>query len=234
MVTWNYLVVLLSYALSVFGSWTTLLLIEHCCVVDGGEKMVAFAASSVSMGICAIWSMHFIGMLALNVGTTVTYHVGWAVCSATVAVIFCGIGIWSTISLTLARRRAKHAISAAATLKRLLLSGTWTGCGVALMHYMGMKSMMMDGLSMHFHPVMVGLSILIAIGAASAAFAIFHYSRTATEQIVAAFAMGLAVCGMHYTGMAACTYSRHSLPLPVGAIGGDMGRTRLWLWSLHC
>ena len=218
LITWNYHVVLLSYVLSVFGSWTTLLLIEHCCVVEGREKIVTFLASSVSMGICAIWSMHFTGMLALDVGSPVQYHVGWAFCSAAVAVIFCGIGIWSTISLTLARRRVKHAISPAATLKRLLLSGTWTGFGVALMHYMGMKSMMMDGLSMHFHPVMVGLSIIIAVGAASAAFAIFHYSRTALEQVVAAFAMGLAVCGMHYTGMAACSYSRHSISLTVEAL----------------
>jgi NO-binding membrane sensor protein with MHYT domain/class 3 adenylate cyclase len=207
--SWNYHVVLLSYILSAFGSWTTLLLIEHACVVEGREKVVAFLGSSLSMGICAIWSMHFTGMLALDLGLPRHYNIVWACGSAIIAVVFCGVGIWKTISLTVARRRNVKSVSAAVTLKQLLSSGIWTGFGVALMHYMEMKSMVMEGLTMHVdHPIMALLSVLLAVGAATAAFCILLYSSTATEQIIAALIMGAAVCGMHYIGMAACSYKR--------------------------
>ena len=212
-VTWNYQLVALSYALSVFGSWTTLLQIEQACLVGTWEQALLIVGASLSMGVSAIWSMHFTGMLALEVGSSVLFDPLWTALSALVAVIFCGIGIHKTVALTHARRRLKSTITAAGALKQLGAAGAWTGLGVATMHYMGMYSMRMGGeVQMHFDPIMVGMSILIALCAATAAFCVFHYAHSAWEQIVAAFVMGFAVCGMHYTGMAACSYTRIANP----------------------
>jgi NO-binding membrane sensor protein with MHYT domain len=188
-VGWNYQVVLLSYILSVFGSWTTLLLIEHACVVEAREQLVAFLGSSVAMGVCAFWSMPVTGLLASEMGSLVHFNIPWAAGSVFVAVVLCGVGIWKIISLTLARRKAGHAQTAVVTLQRLLLSGVWTGSGIASMHYMGVNSMTMEGMAPRFDCTLVALSIVIAIIGASGAFCVFHYSSTTAGHIFAAFVM---------------------------------------------
>ncbi len=96
------------------------------------------------------------------------------------------------------------------TVLRILVSGSVAGLGICLMHYLGMAAMQVNALA-SYRPLPFALSVLIAVGAASVAFYLF--SRVVASdvsrvtriglQVAASLVMGLAIAGMHYTGMAA-------------------------------
>eukprot|EP01033_Poteriospumella_lacustris_P019559 gene19559-14182_t len=95
-------------------------------------------------------------------------------------------------------------------LGRLLLGGVITGGGVSVMHYLGMVAMVFDGCII-WNPAIVFASVLVAIIAATAAFWIFFrllsiFPEMEVLRLVSAVIMGIAVCGMHYTGMTAATF----------------------------
>lgn len=95
-------------------------------------------------------------------------------------------------------------------LGRLLLGGVITGGGVSVMHYLGMVAMIFDG-RIIWNPAIVFASVLVAIIAATAAFWIFFrllsiFPEMEVLRLLSAVIMGIAVCGMHYTGMTAATF----------------------------
>lgn len=86
------------------------------------------------------------------------------------------------------------------------------GAGVCLMHYSGMWAMrMVPGIS--YDPVLFAISAAIAVAASGAALVIIAYLDEVRSwkdfglRVGAALVMGLAVVGMHYTGMAAAIFS---------------------------
>ncbi|MDO6805300.1 MHYT domain-containing protein, partial [Wenyingzhuangia sp. 1_MG-2023] len=87
------------------------------------------------------------------------------------------------------------------SLPRLLGAGLVTGLGVASMHYTGMEAMVMPG-DMIYDPALVGASVLIAVGAAICAFWLSFNIHTFMMRSISSIIMAVAVCGMHYTGMA--------------------------------
>jgi NO-binding membrane sensor protein with MHYT domain len=84
----------------------------------------------------------------------------------------------------------------------LLLAGVVTGLGVAAMHYTGMAAMRMQG-RISYNPGLFALSIVIAIVAATAALWFALRLGGFWPGFLAALIMGVAVNGMHFTGMAA-------------------------------
>jgi NO-binding membrane sensor protein with MHYT domain len=94
---------------------------------------------------------------------------------------------------------------------RLLAGGVIIGVGVAAMHYMGMGAMSMPG-SMSYSASLVALSVLIAIVAGTAALWIGTWVRSIAATLGAALVMGIAVTGMHYTGMAALHVEGGAMP----------------------
>jgi NO-binding membrane sensor protein with MHYT domain len=95
-------------------------------------------------------------------------------------------------------------------LGRLIFGGVITGSGVSIMHYIGMVAMVFDG-RIVWNPFIVFLSVIIAIVASTAAFWIFFrflsiFPELEYLRILSALIMGIAVCGMHYTGMTAASY----------------------------
>jgi NO-binding membrane sensor protein with MHYT domain len=84
----------------------------------------------------------------------------------------------------------------------LLLGGTIIGVGVASMHYMGMWAMRMPD-TMGYSGVLLALSVLIAIVAGTAALWAALRLGGVRHTLLASLIMGVAVSGMHYTGMAA-------------------------------
>jgi NO-binding membrane sensor protein with MHYT domain len=106
---------------------------------------------------------------------------------------------------------------------RLLVGGAIVGAGVAAMHYMGMAAMSVPG-SISYNGLLVVLSVLIAIGAGTTALWIGTWIRGVRATVVASLVMGVAVTGMHYTGMAALHVSGRSMPsVAVAAVTGDPG-----------
>jgi NO-binding membrane sensor protein with MHYT domain len=84
----------------------------------------------------------------------------------------------------------------------LLAGGVITGLGVASMHYLGMAALRMPA-AMTYNPVLLIASLLIAIVAATAALWFTLRLSGIWSTFGAALIMGVAVSGMHYTGMAA-------------------------------
>ena len=95
---------------------------------------------------------------------------------------------------------------AEATIPRLIIGGVVMGLGVAGMHYLGMYAMRMNS-TISYRPAVVGLSLLIAVVAATVTlFFAFRISRTWVAA-VGALVLGVGICAMHYTGMIAATFS---------------------------
>lgn len=142
------------------------------------------AASAIGTGI---WTMHFVAMLGFAVsGTDIRYDVPLTVLSLLVAmVVVCGV---FAVGYSRDRTRA------------LLIGGLTTGLGVASMHYLGMAAVRLHA-DVTYDPVRVGLSVLIAVVAATAALWAALNIRSPIAVTLASLVMGAAVSSMHYTAM---------------------------------
>ncbi|MEV7283551.1 MHYT domain-containing protein [Streptomyces sp. NPDC093252] len=154
------------------------------------------ALGAASIG-CGIWTMHFIAMMGFHVQESwIRYDTGLTLLSLLVAVVVVGIGVF-LVGVRGAGRGT------------LLVAGVITGLGVAAMHYIGMAALHMNGV-IHYDALTVGLSLVIAIGAATAALWAAVTIRGFLASLGASLVMGVAVSGMHYTGMAAVSVELHS------------------------
>lgn len=187
------LLVALSYLVSILGSFTALqLAIGIPAATDNSGRWRAITASGVAMGGGAIWAMHFIAMLACKMDTPVSYHLGLTALSAVIAMASCmaGLAIAST---------------GVFAWSKLVIAGVFMGLGVTGMHYTGMAAMLMPA-DTHYSTPLVAASAGIAIVASMAALWLAFNLRGPLQMLGSALVMGVAVCGMHYTGMAAATF----------------------------
>ncbi|MGW2488506.1 MHYT domain-containing protein [Streptomyces sp. NPDC001606] len=151
------------------------------------------AASAIGTGI---WTMHFVAMLGFRVsGTDIRYDVPLTMLSLLVAMVVVCAGVFAV-----GRSRDRT--------RSLLLGGLTTGLGVASMHYLGMAAVRLHG-DVSYDPVLVGLSVLIAVVAATAALWAGLNIKSPRAVTVASLVMGAAVSSMHYTGMFAVSVRVH-------------------------
>jgi NO-binding membrane sensor protein with MHYT domain len=165
---------------------------------------------AISMGI-GIWSMHFIGMLAFHLPVPVAYDLLISLLSMVIAVIV------SAIALLILRRPALKT-------NDLILGAILMGIGISAMHYTGMFAMQMSP-AIRYNPLLFVASVLIAISASLAALWIAFQLRSKRSQLAifvklgSASVMGLAISGMHYTGMAAAHFALTSICVAARAGG---------------
>lgn len=178
----------LSFLISVFGSWCGLTCAARARRRSGSAARLWLAAAALSIGGGAIWAMHFIGMLAYESHVLYTFDIGVTTLSLIAAVA----AAWAGIALAMRIRGALGYI----------VGGVVTGAGVCVMHYTGMAAMQANG-EMSFKPVVVGISVVIAVVASSLALYFALNLDQMWHMLVAAVVMGLGVCAMHYTGMLA-------------------------------
>jgi NO-binding membrane sensor protein with MHYT domain len=134
--------------------------------------------------------MHFIAMLGFTIpNQTITYNVPVTIASMLIAIAVVGAGLFIVGY-------------GDGSIARLAAGGVIVGIGVASMHYLGMAAMIMPG-SMSYSPVLLVLSVVIAVVAGTVALWIGTWVRGIGATIGASLVMGVAVSGMHYTGMAA-------------------------------
>ncbi|RYC29334.1 response regulator [Lichenibacterium minor] len=184
--------VALSIAIAVLASYTALDLGGRVRGASPGPRWGWIGAASLAMG-GGIWAMHFVGMLAFQMAMPVLYGVRLTVLSFAIAVGATGAAFaWVT--------------RPSATRRDVLVSGPLMGVGVAAMHYTGMVAMEVPG-DLAFDPAIVAVSVLIAVTAATVALWLTTRQIDVWQKAVAACVMGLAVAGMHYTGMAAATFT---------------------------
>lgn len=187
----------LSYALSVLGSVLGLICAGRIRTASSaGQRAWWGTLAAWAIGGTAIWTMHFMAMLGFAVsGSRIRYDVPVTVVSALLAVVAVGIGL---------------AIVGTGRLSavRVLAGGLFTGAGVAAMHYTGMAAMRLNG-ELGYDPTRVALSVLIAVVAATAALWLAMTVRRGVAIFASALVMGVAVNGMHFTGMSALSVHLH-------------------------
>ncbi|MGC5310799.1 MHYT domain-containing protein [Micromonospora zamorensis] len=187
----------LSYALSVLGSILGLVCAGRIRGAQtNGQRAWWGLLSAWALGGTAIWAMHFMAMLGFAVeNTRIRYDVPLTVASTAIAVVAVGIG------LAIVGTGRLNAV-------RLIAGGVFTGAGVASMHYTGMAAMRLNG-SLEYDTVRVVLSVAIAVVASTVALWLAMTVRRALAIFASALVMGVAVNGMHFTGMSALSVHRH-------------------------
>jgi NO-binding membrane sensor protein with MHYT domain len=189
----------LGYAMSCVGSFLGLRCVTLARAYDGFARARWLSLAAVSIGATGIWAMHFIAMLGFTIpGQQIGYNVPMTVDSMLVAVAVVGAGLFIV------------GFGDGSWL-RLVTGGVIVGVGVAAMHYMGMAAMSMTD-SMSYNVPLLALSVVIAIVAGTAALWAGTRVSRMRATVGAALIMGVAVSGMHYTGMAALRI--HSAPMP--------------------
>ena len=182
------LLVALSYVISVLGSYTALRL--AVAIPQAQDRVSAIGwtlGAATALGGGAIWSMHFIGMNAADMGVPVAYDATLTFTSLVLAILAPGVGLYMV-------GRGQGSVV------KLVLAGIVTGLGVAVMHYTGMAAMIMPA-TINYDPNLFNLSLVIAVAAATVAFWLAFNLRGNLQRFGSALVMGVAVCGMHYTGM---------------------------------
>lgn len=170
------------------------------------------ALGAISIG-CGIWTMHFIAMIGFSVeGALVSYDPIVTLLSLLVAIAVVAVGVF------LVGYRGSSPLN-------LGVAGTITGLGVAAMHYLGMSAMDAHG-TVRYDVVAVGASVLIAVVAATAALWAAVSVRGLRASLVASLVMGVAVTGMHYTGMTAVSVHL------TGQVSGSQSSTGLLAFLL--
>ncbi|MET8568578.1 MHYT domain-containing protein [Streptomyces sp. NPDC004783] len=180
---------LVAYFMACLGGALGLRCTTRSLLVTHSWRPGWLALGSAAIG-SGIWTMHFVAMMGFTVEhTPIRYDWLMTFASLAVAVVMVGVGIF-IVGYRGARGTA------------LFTGGTITGLGIASMHYLGMAGMRLDG-QLEYNTFTVAVSVVIAMAAATAALWAAGQVRGFLWSVGASLVMGLAVTGMHYTGMAA-------------------------------
>jgi diguanylate cyclase len=196
--SYNLPLVALSFLIATIASYAALDVAGRITTTRGWMSVYWLAAGAAAMGI-GIWSMHFIGMLAFRLPIPMAYEP-----RVTIASLFIGIGV-AFFALYVVSRNTLSA-------PRLALAGSVMGLGIAAMHYLGMAALeIAPGISYNFFAVLVSLAIAITGSCVALWLAFALRSETVSsvllKRIGSAVVMGLAIAGMHYSGMAAAHFA---------------------------
>jgi NO-binding membrane sensor protein with MHYT domain len=198
----------LGYLMSCLGAFLGLRCVTRARAHTGAAKARWLVLAAVSLGAAGIWAMHFIAMLGFTIpGQTILYNVPMTIVSMLIAIVVVGIGLFIVGY-------------GDGGWRPLLLGGAIVGIGVATMHYLGMAAMSMPD-SMHYDTPLFVMSVVIALVAGTAALWAGTRVRGIGATVVASLIMGVAVSGMHYTGMAAMrVYADHTMSGSMATMGG--------------
>jgi diguanylate cyclase (GGDEF)-like protein len=198
--TYNPWLVCASLLVAMLASYTALDMAGRVTATRGRSAKWWLAGGSVAMGI-GIWSMHFVGMLAFTLPIPMGYDPLITLLSLLIAIASSAFALWMVCQKELSS-------------PRLCVGALLMGAGVCSMHYTGMAAMRMMP-PIHYIPSLFVLSCVIAFTASGAALWIAFRLRSGKEHIRslragAAVVMGIAIAGMHYTGMAAAQFPASS------------------------
>ncbi|MBC5785304.1 histidine kinase [Ramlibacter sp. USB13] len=184
--------VALSYAVSVLGGFVALTAAQRIRREDGSLRHASSWAAGLALGGIGVWSMHFIGMVALKLEAASSYSLWETIVSLLAAIVGSSLALGYVA-------RAPH------RLGRLFIAGFVLGMGVVVMHYLGMYGMKISGY-IRWNAGVIGASAVIAVLAATAALWLAFNTGSRLLRAGAALVMGFAVCSMHYTGMGAAEF----------------------------
>jgi NO-binding membrane sensor protein with MHYT domain len=208
--TYNPWLVAFSIIVAVYVSYTALNLAARMARnADSDLANLWLAGGAVAMG-SGIWSMHFIGMLAFSLPIALSYDVFLTAGSLVIAIAISGFAL-------LVASRPQISIG------HLSVAAVVMGIGISAMHYAGMAAIEIEPM-VTYEPGLLLASVGVAIGASFAALWLFFRLREGRSvamqaaRLGAAFVMGLAISGMHYTGMAASQFSAKAVCISSGTV----------------
>ena len=206
--TW---VVAASVAIAVFASFVTLGLASRVRSANVRMAKVWWISGALVMGT-GIWSAHFIGMQAFEISIALGYEGGLTLLSWVAAVIASGVALGIAAE---EKYRPSH----------LVIGAVAMGGGICAMHYLGMLALEMT-IPIAWDWSLVLVSIGIAVLASATALTLFRVlfklegRRLLVFKLLAAVTMGVAICGMHYTGMSAAHFAEGAVCLTADQLGG--------------
>jgi two-component system, cell cycle sensor histidine kinase and response regulator CckA len=195
--SYDHRLVALSVVIAICASYAALDLAGRVTAAKGHTRVAWLTGGAAAMGL-GIWSMHYIGMLAFTLPVPVSYD--WP----TVLVSLLAAILASAVALYVVSRNRMGAWRAVA-------GSIMMGAGIATMHYTGMAAMRLAGMC-HFSISLVALSVFLAIVISYVALWLAFLAREEKKdafirKITCAIVMGAAIPVMHYTGMAAASFT---------------------------
>ncbi len=204
------LIPVVGYVASCLGLFLGLRCTTRARASEGGPRTRWLLLAGVSIGSVGVWAMDFLSLLGFSVaGETSRYSVPVVIASLLVAVAVTGSGL---LIVGLGRDESRA----------LPLGGLIVGLGLAGQHYVAMAAMRMPG-QLSYDPLLFILSIAIAIVAATATLWAAVRLRALWPTLGVSLNLGIALCGMHYTAMAAVRVARASGPAGLVFGGGVFG-----------
>src|SRR6202795_5162353 len=200
--SYNYALVALSVLIAIFASYAALDLAGRVTAAGGWTRAIWLLGGAGAMGT-GIWSMHYIGMLAFILPIPVAYHWPTVLLSLFAAILA------SVVALDVVSRQKMGWF-------RALGGSVLMGAGIASMHYIGMAAMRLPAVC-QFNSFLAVLSVVFAVLISLAALWItFHFRDRKTgigwQKLTGAVVMGAAIPVMHYTGMAAASFTPSGAP----------------------
>ncbi|MDJ0703164.1 MAG: MHYT domain-containing protein [Leptolyngbyaceae cyanobacterium MO_188.B28] len=196
--SYDFRLVAVSVAIAILAAYTTLDVAGRLTTVGGRDAWFGWLiGGAVTAGI-GVWSMHFVGMLAIRSPLPIDYDWRWVIISVIPAIFAAGF-VLNAVS---------HPILG---WRRLIGASFLMGSGIAGMHYIGMRAMKIPA-RIEYNLGLVGVSVMLAAAISWAALLItFRFNEDPINQkiwkkVVAGIVMGSAIPTMHYTGMAAVTF----------------------------
>ena len=195
--SYDYRLVVLSVLIAILASYAALDLAGRVTSAQGKARFLWLNGGAVAMGF-GIWSMHYIGMLAFRLPIPVQYDWPTVLLSLVAAIVASGIALFVVSRYEMGVIRA-------------MLGSIFMGSGIATMHYTGMAAMRLSAMC-SYSAALVTLSVILAIVISFVALWLTFYSREDTAEwswrkILSAAVMGAAIPVMHYTGMAAASFT---------------------------
>lgn len=195
--SYDYRLVALSVLIAMGASYAALDLAGRVTAARGWARLVWLTGGATAMGL-GIWSMHYIGMLAFSLPVPVRYFLPTVVVSLLAAIFASGVALYVV--------SRKNMGTAQAVTGSIIM-----GAGIAGMHYIGMAAMRLAG-DCHYDLRIVTLSVVLAVVISLVAlWQTFHFREetqgTSWRKVRSAVVMGAAIPVMHYTGMAAASFT---------------------------
>ena len=195
--SYDYRLVALSVLIAVLVSYASLDLAARVTAAHSRMRFAWLFGGAAAMGT-SIWSMHYIGMLAFSLPIPVLYDWPGVLLSLLAAVLT------SVIALFVVSRNEMGLLAA-------MVGSLIMGAGIATLHYTGMAAMRLPAMC-SYSAALVTLSVLFAIVFSLVALWLTFRFRNDVKgkwlsKIASAVLMGSAITVMHYTGMAAASFT---------------------------
>jgi NO-binding membrane sensor protein with MHYT domain len=195
-------IVLLSILVAIQGCYVALGLTLKVARTEGIQRRLNLAAAAATFAV-SIWSMHFVGMLALRA----PFKIDYLVLPTLLSFLVCAFVVGTAVFVASYASAWRFAVPVAALLM---------GLGIATMHYIGMLGLHRSAVMSH-DPAYVVASFAVAIIASALGLRFAFMPRRGFPMPLAAVLVGLAISGMHYIAMEGMTLS------PIGDHGDPPG-----------